>query len=178
MDKIKYTKMSNSWKPVSKVGLGIGVLSAVAFWIHALVDEDGFLLLDHVNLPFHEFGHLLFGPFGETLGVWGGTIMQLLVPFVILLSFFIRRETAGVAFSTFWFGENFLNISIYIADARKLELPLVGSGGHDWNIILSDIGMLKYDTGIACVVKALGWLIMLSSVVWLLMASLKSKQEI
>ena len=167
--------MGNQWKPVSKVGLGIGVLSAVAFWIHALVDEDGFLLLDHVNLPFHEFGHLFFGIFGETIGVWGGTIMQLLIPLGIFISFFIRKETSGIAFSAFWFGENFLNVSVYMADARKMELPLVSSGDHDWNIILSDLGMLQYDTSIAFVVRAVGWLIMLSAVIWLLIRGLKSK---
>ena len=169
--------MSNSWKPVSKVGLGIGVLTAVAFWIHALTDEDGFLILDHVNLPFHEFGHLFFGILGESIGVWGGTIMQLLIPFGIFLSFYLKRETSGVAFSAFWFGENFLNISVYIADARKMELPLVGSGDHDWNIILSGLGMLQYDVTIAGIVKASGWLIMVSAVVWLVIMGLKSKQE-
>ena len=62
-----------------------------------------------------------------------------------------------------------------MADARKMELPLVSSGDHDWNIILSDLGMLQYDTSIAFVVRAVGWLIMLSAVIWLLIRGLKSK---
>lgn len=169
--------MSNSWKPVSKVGLGIGVLTAVAFWIHALTDEDGFLILDHVNLPFHEFGHLFFGILGESIGVWGGTIMQLLIPFGICLSFYLKRETSGVAFSAFWFGENLLNISVYIGDARKMDLPLVGSGDHDWNIIFSGLGILQHDTMIAGIVKTFGWLIMVLAVIWLVIMGLKSKQE-
>ena len=72
--------MESSWKPVSKGVLIVTVLAAVAFWIHALLDKDGFLLLDYINLPFHEFGHLLFGFFGGKIGIWGGTIFQLMVP--------------------------------------------------------------------------------------------------
>lgn len=169
--------MENQWKPLSKTGLITALVIAVSFWIYALADDDGFLFLDYVNLPFHEFGHILFGIFGDTLGIWGGTIMQLLIPFGILISFCLRKETLGTAFSAFWFGENFLNISVYIADARKMELPLVGSGDHDWNIILSELGVLQYDTSIATVVKALGWLIMVSSVSWFIFISLRSRKE-
>ena len=169
--------METSWKPVSKVSLTIGVLAAIGFWIYALADSDGFLFLDYVNLPFHEFGHLFFGPFGDTLGIWGGTIMQLLIPFGILISFCLRKETLGAAFSAFWLGENLLNISVYMADARKMELPLVGSGDHDWNIILSGLNMLQYDTSIASVVKTLGWLIMVSTVLWVVIMGLRSDKE-
>jgi hypothetical protein len=146
----------------------VGILAGVAFWIHALTSEDGFLLFDYINLPFHEFGHLFFGFFGEKIGVWGGTIMQLLMPFGIFLSFYLRKETAGVAFSGFWFGENLLNISVYFADTRRMELPLIGGGEHDWNIILLGLDMLKYDTVIAGIIKAFGWIIMTVVIILLL----------
>lgn len=68
--------MGTQWKPLSKAGLITSLLIAVVFWIYALTDEDRFLFLDYVNLPFHEFGHILFGLFGDTLGVWGGTITR------------------------------------------------------------------------------------------------------
>lgn len=165
--------MENQWNPLPKVGLITALIIAVSFWIYALTDDDGFLFLDYVNLPFHEFGHILFGIFGDTLGIWGGTIMQLLIPFGILMSFCRKKETIGTAFSAFWFGENFLNISVYMADARKMELPLVGSGDHDWNIILSELSMLQYDATIAGFIKALGWLIMVSSLLWLTIISLR-----
>lgn len=168
--------MVSSWKPVSKIGLFFGVLAAIAFWIHALTDNDGFLILDYINLPFHEFGHLFFGIFGRTIGIWGGTIAQLLMPFMVLVSFWRRRETSGVAFSIFWIGENLLNISVYIADARSRLLPLVGGGEHDWYIILSGMNMLQYDTLIAGIVKALGWIIMAAAIVWLVVKALRAEQ--
>lgn len=159
--------METSWKSVSKIGLFFGLLAAIAFWIHALTDKDNFLILDYVNLSFHEFGHLFFGVFGRTIGIWGGTIAQLLMPSMVLVSFWTRRETSGITFSIFWIGENLLNISVYIADARSRLLPLVGGGEHDWYIILSGMGMLQYETMIAGIVKTLGWIIMIGAIAWL-----------
>ncbi|HYQ48645.1 MAG TPA: hypothetical protein VEP69_06230, partial [Thermodesulfovibrionales bacterium] len=91
-------RIGAQWKQVPPLALAAGTLSAVAFCIHPLSDKDGFLLLDHVNLPFHEFGHLFFGMFGETIGVWGGTLMQLFIPLGILVYFFLKGETAGFFF--------------------------------------------------------------------------------
>lgn len=166
--------MFEDWKPVSKVSVTASAICAIAFWVHALADNDGFLILDYANLPFHEFGHLFFGLFGDALGIWGGTLFQLLIPLSTFGSFFFKRECTGVAFSAFWFGENLLNISVYIADARKMQLPLVGSGDHDWNIILSDLGMLQFDSTLAGIVKAGGWLIMISALAWLIYRGVKS----
>ncbi len=165
------------WKPVSGCGLLAGLSAFIAFLITAFINRDGFLLLDYVNLPFHEFGHLFFSIFGETAGISGGTIMQLLIPCGILANFFLRRETAGVAFSGLWLGESLLNISVYIADARRMELPLVGGGEHDWNIILSGLGMLSRDATIAATVRAAGRLIMITVVAWFAIRGMKGQGE-
>jgi hypothetical protein len=169
--------MENFWKPVSKAGLIVFVVAALVFWIIAFVDDDNFLILDYVNLPFHEFGHVFFEFFGWGIGFWGGTIMQLAIPFGIAIYFCLKGESTAFAFSAFWFGENFLNIATYIADARRMRLPLVGGGIHDWNTILSNMDMLKYDTLIAGIVKTFGWLIMISSVVWLVVIAIKNKSD-
>ena len=165
------------WKPVTKAGLIAGLVLAAGFWVYALRDEDGFFFLDYVNLTFHEFGHLFFGIFGETIGIWGGTIMQLVIPLGIFVNFLLRKEIGGTALSAFWVGENLLNIAVYIADARKMELPLVGSGDHDWNIILGELGVLNSDTMIGAAVKTSGWLIMISAVLWFLMMGINIKEE-
>ncbi len=165
------------WKPVPTAALFGGALAALGFCIYALIQSGEFLFLDHVNLPFHEFGHLFFSIFGEMIGVWGGTLMQLIIPFSILVYFFIKRETAGVFFCAFWFGENLLNIGVYINDARTLALPLVGGGDHDWNIILGSLNMLRHDHYIAAIVKALGWFIMLGSIVWFLIVGMRMREE-
>jgi len=158
--------MTIDWKPVSKTALIVGVGAAALFFLHAATEKSGFLVLDHVNLPIHEAGHPIFGLLGRTIGIWGGTIMELLVPLLFTVYFTVRGETPGTAFCAFWFGENFVYISAYIADARAMVLPLVGGGEHDWNTILSGMGLLQRNTMIGDIVRILGWAIMIGAVLW------------
>lgn len=164
--------LEEDWQPVSKRALAGWLIFYALFLLHALLDADGFLLIDNVNLIVHEAGHMLFGWLGETLGLWGGTLLELLVPLALAVYFFFRRHTAATAFATFFLFENFLYIAVYMADARRQELPLVGVGDpdsvdHDWFLIFSSLGLLEQDTLIAGLVRALGWLGMLAAVGWL-----------
>ena len=177
MPEKRHVRIGSDWKQVPLPALAGGTLAAGAFCVYALADEDGFLFIDLANLPFHEFGHLFFAMFGETIGIWGGTLMQLAIPFGILLYFFMKKETAGVFFCAFWFGENMLNIAVYVNDARTLALPLVGGGQHDWNIILGQLDVLSHDHYIAAVLRSLGWLIMLASIVWFLVTGMPERED-
>jgi hypothetical protein len=61
-----------------------------------------------------------------------------------------------------------------MADARAMVLPLVTTGDpdfveHDWNTIFTSLGVLRYDTTIAAIVRTLGWCGMLACVIWLTM---------
>lgn len=53
-------------------------------------------------------------------------------------------------FSLLWLGQNFINISVYAADARAQQLPLLGGNKvyHDWHYLLSALGILDFDTGV------------------------------
>ena len=107
------------WRPVSKAAL-IGWLAFYALFIlYALTNRTGFLFIDRVNLIVHEAGHLLFSWLGPTLGLWGGTLLELLVPLALAVHFAYHRQTTGVAFALFFFFENFLYISVYMADAPR-----------------------------------------------------------
>jgi hypothetical protein len=159
------------WREVSKAErIGWLVFYGV-FLVYALTSKSGFLLIDHVNLVIHEGGHLLFGWLGRTLGLWGGTLLELLVPLALACYFVFQRHISGTAFSSFFFFENFLYISVYMADARSQGLPLVtvgdaSGGGHDWFNIFSSLGLLQYDMKIAGVARLLGWLGMMGTVAW------------
>ena len=164
--------LAEDWQPVSKPALVGWLIFYGLFLAYAATSQDGFLIIDNVNLIVHESGHLLFGWLGPVMGLWGGTLMELLVPLLLCLYFVFSRQTAGAAFAAFFFFENFLYISVYMADARAQELPLVtvgdpDAGGHDWFNIFSSLGLLEKDTAIAGIVKALGWLGMLAMVGWL-----------
>ncbi len=115
-------------------------------------------MIDHVNLAFHEAGHIILGLFSSRLEVYGGTLNQLLVPFIVSLVFLKQGQITSFAIGMIWFFENFFNIARYMADARAHLLPLVGGGMHDWTEIFSRWGVLNYDVRIANFVKILGWL--------------------
>ena len=72
-------------------------------------------------LVVHEGGHNLFGWFGPTLGLWGGTLLQWLVPLLLAAYFFSQRQTAGFVFCLFFFFENWLYTATYMADARAQD---------------------------------------------------------
>ena len=161
-----------NWEPVSKpVRIGWMVFYGI-FLLYAVTDKSGYLLIDYLFVPIHEGGHLLFGYFGHTLMVAGGTLLQLGVPLLLAVYFAFQRQPTGVAFSSFFFFENFLNVATYMADSRRLELQYVTVGDpefaeHDWATMFTQMGALDYDTKIAAVVRAIGWVGMIAVVVWL-----------
>ena len=164
--------LHEDWSPVSKP-VWIGWLAFYAlFLLYALNNRTGFLFIDYAFVPIHEGGHLLFGYFGHTLMVAGGTILQLGVPLLLAIYFVFLRQPTGVAFCSFFFFENFLNVATYMADSRRMELQYVTVGDpdlaeHDWFTMFSQMGVLEYDTRIAAVVRVLGWLGMIAVVIWL-----------
>ena len=118
-------------------------------------------LLDFVNLAFHEGGHIVFGLLGNRfIMVCGGTAMQLLLPAAAAWHFYQRDERASACGALWWFGQNFLGIGRYVADARAQLLDLVAGGVHDWTYLLETTGLLIHDEGIGRAVQILGCLIM------------------
>lgn len=164
--------LERRWRPLSRPALAAWLGFYALFLLYALAARGGFLLVDNVNLVVHEAGHALFGWLGETLGLAGGTLFQLLVPLLLAAYFFFQRHTAATAFCTFFFFENFLPIATYMADARAQNLPLVTVGGgedveHDWFLMLSRAGLLQWDTRLALAVRLLGWAGMMATAAWL-----------
>lgn len=148
-------------------------------WSYMLEDlndlgrDSGFL--HAVNLPFHEAGHVIFGIFGKFIGSLGGTLGQLLLPIVCGIALLRQgHDTFGASLCLWWFGQNFLDIAPYMADARAGELPLLGGnygksspyGFHDWEFILGETGLLAWDRVLATITLNGGRLIMLAAMVW------------
>ncbi len=135
----------------------------------------GNFFLHYINLPFHETGHIIFRPFGRLLTSMGGSITQLLLPLICLVTLLIKtRDAFGASVAFWWFGENFLDMAPYIDDARRLTLPLVGGntgktspyGFHDWEFILAELGLLRYDHALAKFSHGLGSVIMVTALLW------------
>ncbi len=173
-----------NWTPVSRPA-GIAWLSFYSlFLIYVAISQQNFLFIDFVNLVIHEGGHLLFSWGGQTLTLYGGTLLQWLVPLLLALYFFAKRHVPGFAFCLFFFFENWRYTSFYMADARAQALPLVGVGDvdseqnmHDFYRIFSQLGVLNHDTQIAAMFRTLAWLGMLGVVGWLAWRVFRSAGE-
>ncbi|MDP2875286.1 MAG: hypothetical protein Q8O00_03820 [Holophaga sp.] len=156
------------WEKVTLPKL-LSALTVVALVLLVYVtSEEGWVpVLDSLNLVFHEAGHPLFSPFGETLHFLGGTLMQLLVPAAVVVSCWYKRQAVGAALAGVWFFQNGFNIARSIADAREQILPLVGGGEHDWATLLGRWGVLAKDLVYAATVRRLAWVGITVCCAWL-----------
>ena len=162
-------RAADSWTAAPEEGIRWSRLGTGAFllaWtLFLTVREQPWILLDWVNLAFHEAGHIFLMPFGETLHFLGGTLFQLGIPLGVGAHQLLKRESPfSAALCLWWFGENFLGISVYMADARELKLPLVGGGENDWNHLFYQWGLLGEDSvrRIAALTHAAGVIVMLA----------------
>jgi hypothetical protein len=146
------------------------VTCPLAWWtISLLAPGSRWIFPDYVNLAFHEAGHLGFRIGGSTLMYLGGTLGQLLVPLLLGARFLLwEREPLGAAACLWWTGENLANVSVYMADARSLALPLVGGGDHDWNELFYRFGLLSEAavTRISGLTWSAGALVILAGLAW------------
>lgn len=160
------------WQPVSRWAIAAWLAFYGGFLLYAFQRHGEGLFIDCANLVVHEGGHLLFSWLGPTLCLWGGTVLQWAVPFMLAAYFYHQRQAAAFVFCLFFFFENWLYTATYMADARAMVLPLVTVGDpefaeHDWHTIFSSLGVLEYDTTIAAAVRTLGWCGMFGCIGWL-----------
>jgi len=120
------------------------IFPIAVYWV---INRGNYGLLDNIDLVIHEAGHFFFSFFGKFIYTLGGTLMQVILPSIIVLFFFRNNYRTGVQFSLLWLGQNFINISVYAADAQARKLPLLGGNKvyHDWHYMLAEIGILQYD---------------------------------
>jgi hypothetical protein len=136
------------------------VLVPYAAWLIFAYDYH---FLDGANLLFHEAGHVVFGLFGQTIGMLGGTLGQLAFPVAAGIQFLASGRPFDACVCGVWLGENVLNVARYMADAQRMALPLVGGEIHDWNWLLSRIGLLSHCTGLAALTHVLGSVVIVAS---------------
>jgi hypothetical protein len=114
--------------------------------------------LSNVDLGVHELGHML-SFWAPTLMVQGaGSFLQVAVPLGFGSYFlWLRKDRFAVILMLAWAAESLNNVAVYIYDATRMELSLLGDdgsgAGHDWHNILSRLGLLDHTDGIAYFVR-------------------------
>ena len=173
-----FTDISQKESPIQMVG-------RLFVWVVLLVWGGKFILtpisgeafsesyMHLVNLPFHEAGHVIFSPFGHFIQVLGGTLGQWLVPLVVTVSFLFKADLFAASVGLWWLGQSFMDIAPYMDDARAGQLMLLGgvTGSevedyHDWEIILTRLGLMQYDHVIARISFSCGVLLMFAALIW------------
>ena len=127
--------------------------------------DIGNSFLHSINLPFHEFGHVLFRPFGHFMSILGGSLFQI----IVLIVFLRQGDPFEASIMLWWTGQNFIDLSPYIADAEYRGLPLImgmGESAHDWGNMLSMMGMVDKAWILSKTSFAIGSLIILTSFAW------------
>jgi hypothetical protein len=113
----------------------------------------GASFMHHINLPFHEFGHILFMPFGRFMAILGGSLLQVMLPLGLVIAFvFYQRDNFAGSVCLWWCGQSLVDLAPYIADAPYRLLPLVGGAGessHDWGNLLTMLGWMDWSQGLA-----------------------------
>jgi hypothetical protein len=65
-----------------------------------------------------------------------------------------------------------MDLGPYIADARALQIVLLGGGtgaeveGHDWEAILATLGLLRYDIFLGRLATFTGMVFMITALAW------------
>ena len=129
-------------------------------------------LLHYPAVPIHEFGHVLFMPFGEFLHLLGGSLFQVGLPLafgaVLLLK---NRDAFAAAVTLWWSGVEVMDVAPYVYDAWKPQhILLTGrtgdTGAHDFIDVLGDLGLLHRAQGTGYAVHHAGALIMGAALAW------------
>jgi len=122
-------------------------------WMRHTGDVEYQSIFKGLNLGVHELGHFVFAPFGDLMAALGGSLLQCLVPLIGMAMFIQQRDWFAVSFAWGWLGTSYFELTPYVGDAVRMQLPLVTPGGghpiHDWNYILGDLGWLRHTDALA-----------------------------
>lgn len=147
------------------------LLAALAWWTwgFAAAGLQPALLETVLHLPdliFHEAGHVLFMPFGPLMTSLGGSLFQCALPLLLAGAFLRQGHRFGTIVCVWWCGQNLVDVAPYIADARSLQLVLLGGRtgaeveGHDWEFILTSLGWLHLDRTLGLAAYRAGLVVM------------------
>lgn len=141
-------------------------------------------LLHTPMVPIHEFGHVMFAPFGEFMHLLGGSLFQAALPLIFGGVFLVKnRDPFAAAVMLWWSAVAVMDIAPYIYDAQVPQhILLTGrtgdTGAHDFIDVLGILGLLNKGQTIGFVVHRLGVVMMLASFAWAAWVVWQQKQRI
>jgi hypothetical protein len=129
-------------------------------------------LMHSPMVPIHEFGHILFSPFGEFLHNLGGSLFQAGLPLIFGGIFLVKnRDPFAAAVMLWWSAVAVMDIAPYVYDAQMPQhILLTGrtgdTGAHDFIDVLGDLGLLHRAQAVGRAAHAFGVVMLAASVAW------------
>lgn len=144
-----------------------GTVLAGWYFLRAAFTPRDWHFIDYANLIFHEAGHTIFFFLGEWVQILMGSGLQVLLPLGIALYFWYTEQRYSAAVCLMWVGQSLTNVSVYAADARVMQLPLLGGDSvvHDWNYLLSSVHLLRYSTDVGNMIQTFGFMLIVCGIV-------------
>lgn len=143
------------------------LMSIYFLWIAYAPMNGSFL--DLVDLPIHEFGHILLSPFGQFVSVAGGSLFQVMMPAIFVGYFLWNGKYYSASIVLFWVGQSILNVFVYAQDAIVMQIVLLGgltgSEGsfHDWNYLLTQTGLINSTKTVAGLIRFSGTILIIAA---------------
>jgi hypothetical protein len=123
-------------------------------------------------VPIHEFGHILFRPFGEFMHLLGGSLFQVALPLVFASVFLLKnRDPFAAAVMLWWSAVAVMDVAPYVYDAQAPQHVLLtgrtgDTGAHDFIDVLDDLGLLARAQAVGYAVHAVGVAMLIASFAW------------
>ena len=150
------SKLKKAWKRWGQWAVGLLVVNLVA-WA-SYTGDHWIRFLSEATLGFHELGHavtMIWAP--RPLVSFAGSFLQVAVPLGLAAYFYFKRsDLFAVGIMFVWAGYSLNDVSVYIYDATRRVLPLLGDqSGHDWAYLLGPnvLDALPYTDTIANIVR-------------------------
>lgn len=157
-------------------------LIVFAYILYYLSDNSisSWHFIDAVNLIFHEAGHTIIFFLGKFVQIAAGSLFQILIPAVFAIYFFTHRQHFSGALVLFWLGQNFVNVSLYARDAILMQMPLLGGDSviHDWNYLLSNLGILEHTDTVSSSIYFFGLVTIFAALALSIFFSFENKSDI
>jgi hypothetical protein len=134
--------------------------------------EMGSSLIHAPMVPIHEFGHILFRPFGEFMTHLGGPLFQVGLPLVFGGIFLVKnRDPFAAAVMFWWSAVAVMDTAPYVYDAQQPQHVLLtgrtgDTGAHDFIDVLGDLGLLNRAQAVGRATHAFGVVMLVASFIW------------
>jgi hypothetical protein len=112
-----------------------------------------------IQFGVHEASHIVFGFLPQILVAAAGSSGEIAFTVLVAVAAIRAKSYFALSFSLLWVMLAMTSAGNYMADARAMQMPLIGPSPdphHDWNFVFGQLGWLNNDIVIGTAVRITG----------------------